>query len=174
MAGPEYHSAGEILAPWLKQMNERRELMKQKGEDGGTMPEMGGGKGGVPIPEENLTRVVGRLVKQPLSRVVTGGTKMATFMLKVPRTYHTADRKAKEDAYVPVLAWRSIAERAETLGKDSAVSVEGYLRTWANPEGKGFRWQVVAEGLEVLEHRKPVKDEGRGAAQEKEAAGAAA
>lgn len=143
--------------------------MKKTGEKGGTLPGMGSG---VPIPEENLTRVVGRLVKQPLVRLVTGGTKMATFMLKVPRTYHTADRKATEDAYVPILAWRSIAERAESLGKDSAVSVDGYLRTWANPDGKGFRWQVVAEGFEVLDLRKPVKDEGRGA--DKEGVGATA
>lgn len=163
MADLECRSAGEILGPWLKQMDQRRELMEQEGQMGGALPAMGNG---MPIPEENMTRVVGRLVKQPLVRVVSGGTKMASFMLKVPRSYHTADRKATEDAYVPILAWRSHAERAESLGQGSAVSIEGYLRTWANPEGKGFRWQVVAETFEVLEHRKPVKDTGRGAAKE--------
>jgi len=163
MADLEFRSAGEILAPWLKKLDERRQRMEKEGQDGGTLPGMGSG---VPIPEENMTRVVGRLVKQPLVREVPGGTKMASFMLKVPRTYHTADRKATDDAYVPIVAWRSIAERAESLGQGSAVGVEGYLRTWANPDGKGFRWQVVAETFEVLEHRKPVKDAGRGAAKE--------
>lgn len=129
--------------------------MEKEGQTGATLPGMGSG---MPIPQENMTRVVGRLVRRPLVRVVSGGTKMASFMLKVPRTYHTADRKAQEDAYVPVVAWRALAEQAESLGQDSAVSVEGYLRTWANSEGKGYRWQVVAETFEVLEHRKPLKD----------------
>ena len=163
MTGQGYHSAGEILGPWLKQLDQRRERMEQEGQSGGTLPGMGSG---VPIPEENMTRVVGRLVKQPLTRVVSGGAKMASFMLKVPRTYHTAERKATEDAYVPIQAWRAIAERAESLGQGSAVAVEGYLRTWANADGKGFRWQVVAETFEVLEHRQPVKDAGRGTAKE--------
>lgn len=147
--------------------------MKKKGTEGGTLPQMPGGD--APIPEENMTRVMGRLVKQPLAREVTGGHKMATFMLKVPRTYHNGEREVTENAYVPVVAWRAIAEQAAPLGKDSAVMVAGYLRTWANPEGKGFRWQVVAEEFEVLDRREPVKDGGRAAAEaEQEAAAAAA
>ena len=173
MGDREYHSAGEILGPWLGQIKEKEELMKKKGAEGGTLPEMGGGA--PPIPEENVSRVMGRLVKQPLTREVTGGHKMATFMLKVPRSYHNGEREVTENAYVPVVAWRAIAEQAEPLGKDSAVAVEGYLRTWANPEGKGFRWQLVAEGFEVLERREPVKDAGRAAAEaEQEEAAAAA
>lgn len=170
MPQAQYQSAGEILAPWMELMRLKEASMKKKDGAVTPLPQMPGG--GVLVPQENFVRVTGRLVKQPMSREVTGGTKMATFMLKVPRTYHTAERKAEEYAFVPVVAWRSIAERAAKLGKDSAVSVEGYLQTWARPEGKGFRWQVVAEGFEVLDARDPLRDAGREAPQE-EAVGAA-
>lgn len=127
-------------------------------ESGGMMPGMPGGA--VPVPEENMVRVTGRLVKQPLSRETTGGHKRATFMVKVPRSYHNGDRKVTESAFVPVVAWRAIAEQAAPLGKDSAVAIMGHLRTWANAEGKGFRWEVVAETFEVLERREPATDPG--------------
>jgi single-stranded DNA-binding protein len=154
----------------MKLMRLKEESMKKKDGAAAPLPQMPGG--GVPVPQENFVRVTGRLVKQAMAREVTGGTKMATFMLKVPRTYHTADRKAEENAFVPVVAWRSIAERAAQLGKDSAVSVEGYLQTWARPEGKGFRWQVVAEGFEVLDAQAPMRDAGRQAPKEEAVAAA--
>ena len=52
MAGLAYRSAGEILAPWMKKLDERREHMDKEGTDGGEVPSMQ--EGGAPIGEEAL------------------------------------------------------------------------------------------------------------------------
>ena len=166
MSGHEYQSAGNILAPWMKKLNERREHMEKEGQDEGTLPRMEG----VPIPEENTARIVGRLTRKPLTVEVTGGHKKAILTLAVTRTYHSEGRAKQQKAFVPVVAWRALAEQVEPLGKDSAVLVEGHLRTWSDPKGKNFRWEVEAVMLEVLERREPVKDMGRDAGKEKEGA----
>jgi len=166
MSGHEYQSAGNILAPWMKKLNERRQRMEKEGQDGGTLP----GMEGVPIREENTVRIMGRLTRSPFMTEVAGGHKKALFTLAVPRTYHSEGRAKQQKAFVPVVAWRALAEQVEPLGKDGAVLIEGHLRTWSDPKGKNFRWEVEAVMLEVLERREPVKDMGRNAGKEKEAA----
>ncbi|UPT74994.1 MAG: single-stranded DNA-binding protein [Elusimicrobiota bacterium] len=158
MAGYEYQSAGQILAPWMKKMNEGRQRMENEGQAGGTLPGMEGG--GAPIGEENSTRVIGRLTRKPLTVEVTGGHKKAIFTLAVTRSYRDGENRPKQQkAFVPVVAWRALAAQVETLGKDSAVLIEGHLRTWSDPKGKNFRWEVEAEVLEVLERRESPSDE---------------
>jgi len=165
----EYRSAGEILSPWMKELNERRQRMDNEGQEGGTLPGMEGG--GAPIPEENTVRVMGRLTRSPFMTEVTGGHKKAWFTLAVTRTYRNGENQKKtEKAYVPITAWRAIADQAAPLGKDSAVLVEGRLKTWADKEGKRFHWEVEAVMFEVLERREPVKDVGRGASKKAAAA----
>lgn len=150
MAGLEYRSAGTILAPWMKKLDERRERMDKEGKDGETLPSMQGG--GAPIGEENTTRLIGRLTRKPLMVEVTGGHKKAVFTLTVTRSYRDKENRViRQKAFVPVVAWRGLAAQVESLGKESAVLVEGYLRTWSDPQGKNFRWEVAAEVLEVLE-----------------------
>lgn len=135
--------------------------MDNEGTDGGTLPGMQGG-GGAPIGEENTTRMIGRLTRKPFVTEVTGGHKKALFTLMVPRSYRDgAGKKHRNVAFVPVTAWRALAAQVEPLGKDSAILVEGHLRSWSDPKGKNFRLEVEAEVLEVLERREPMKDEGR-------------
>jgi len=91
---------------------------------------------------------------------VTGGHKKALFTLAVPRSYRDGEgKKHRNVAFVPVTAWRALAAQVEPLGKDSAVLVEGHLRSWSDPKGKSFRLEVEAEVLEVLERHEPAKDE---------------
>ena len=143
--------------------------MKKKGETGGALPTMEGG--GAPIGEENSVRLIGRLARKPLTVEVTGGHKKAIFTLAVTRSYRDGENRPKQQkAFVPVVAWRALAEQVEPLGKDSAMLVEGHLRTWSDAQGKKFRWEVEAEVLEVLERREPAKDEGRAPRQEAETA----
>lgn len=107
------------------------------------------------LPEVNEVVVVGRLVNAPKTRLVTGDKKLARFMLAVPRTFRNgAGQPSKDTAYVPVVAWRAIAEQAESLGKGDGVRVEGRLRTWQSPEGQKYRWEVEASLFEVL-HKRP-------------------
>jgi len=140
--------------------------MENEGQDGGTLPGMGGGDD-APIGEENTTRIIGRLTRKPFVTEVTGGHKKALFTLMVPRTYRDGEgQKRRHNSFVPVTAWRALAAQVEPLGKDSAVLVEGHLRSWSDPKGKSFRLEVEAEVLEVLERRAPAKDEGRKASPE--------
>lgn len=132
--------------------------MTTEGQDGGTLPEMAGG--GAPIGEENTTRLIGRLTRKPLMVEVTGGHKKAIFTLAVTRSYRDGENRInRQKAFVPVVAWRALAAQVETLGKDSALLVEGHLRTWSDPKGKSFRWEVAAEVLEVLERIESPSDE---------------
>ena len=134
--------------------------MEKEGSDGAALPPMGGG--GAPIPEENQTRMIGRLTRKPFVTEVTGGHKKALFTLMVPRSYKDGEGKThRHNSFVPVTAWRALAAQVEPLGKDSAILVEGHLRSWSDPKGKSFRLEVEAELLEVLERREPAKDEGR-------------
>jgi hypothetical protein len=150
-----WQSAGEILTPWMKQLNERRERMEKEGQEGGTLPGMAGG--GVPLEEENTTRVIGRLTRNPLMVEVTGGRKKAVFTLDVPRTYQSKGQAHQGKSFVPVAAWHALAAQVEPLGKDSAVLVTGYLRTWADPKDKSPRWELEAQELQVLERRAPMQ-----------------
>lgn len=140
--------------------------MENEGQGGGTLPGMGDG-GGAPIGEENTTRMIGRLTRKPFVTEVTGGHKKALFTLMVPRSYRDGEgKKHRNVAFVPVTAWRALATQVEPLGKDSAILVEGHLRSWSDPKGKNFRLEVEAEVLEVLERHAPMKDEGRRASPE--------
>ena len=62
--------------------------MEKEGTDGAALPPMGGG--GAPIPEENQTRMIGRLTRKPFVTEVTGGHKKALFTLMVPRSFSTS------------------------------------------------------------------------------------
>lgn len=132
--------------------------MEKEGQTGGTLPGMEGG--GAPIGEENSVRLIGRLTRKPLMVEVTGTHKKAIFTLAVTRSYRDGEnRSIKQKAFVPVVAWRALAAQVERLGKDSAMLVEGHLRTWSDPKGKNFRWEVAAEVLEVLERRESPSDD---------------
>ncbi len=161
MGAPQFASAGEILSPWIKMMQQRRERMDKEGTEAATLPGMGGEGDGPPMPEENEVRIVGKLVNMPKVKAVSGGHKMAVFTLAVSRTFRDGEgRKGQETAFVPVVAWRALAEQVEPLGKGSVMLVEGRLRTWTS-QGKDYRWNVEAILLEVLDRRAPAKDDGR-------------
>jgi single-stranded DNA-binding protein len=125
---------------------------------GKALPKMKGGD--APLPQDNYVQLTGRLIKQPFMRATKSGEKMASFMLKVTRVYYKANERHEDNAYVPVVTFRAAAAQVEGLGKDSVVSVSGYLHTWSQDGGKAYRWQVTADTLEVLEHREPVRDSG--------------
>lgn len=106
------------------------------------------------LPEINEVVIVGRLLNAPKMRTITGERKMARFMLAAPRSFRNAKgENSKETAFIPVVAWRAIAEQAEKLGKGDGVRIEGRLRTWQSTEGQKYRWEVEASLFEVLHRR---------------------
>lgn len=118
------------------------------------------------LPEINEVVVVGRLLNAPKMKAIAGDRKMARFMLAVTRSFrNNRGENSKETAFVPVVAWRAVAEQAEKLGKGDGVRVEGRLRTWQSTEGQKYRWEVEATLFEVLHRR------GEPSAQQQELAG---
>ena len=107
-------------------------------------------------PEENEARVVGRLVNTPKVTEVQGPggpVKLARFTLAVNRSYRdSAGRPCRETSFIPVVAWRSLAETAGEMGKGSALRIGGRIKTW-EVEGKKYRWEIQANTLEALDAR---------------------
>ena len=173
MGGREYVTAGEVVGPWLQKMEQGRMSMEQEGAEAAVLPGMEGG--GAPIPEENTSRVMGRLTRRAFVTEVAGGHKKALFTLLVPRSYRDGEgRIRKRNSLVAVTAWRAQAAQVEPLGKGSAVLVEGYLESWSDEEGRKFRLDVVAEQLKVLDRRDLSTEMGPAPARAKEESAPAA
>lgn len=148
---------GTLVAEWKRRMENRmRRLAMKKGKEGAAQPPDEGRLSA--LPEINEVVVVGRLLNAPKTRLVNGEHKMARFMLAVDRSYHNgAGKRVHSTAYVPVVAWRAVAQAAEALGKGDAVRTEGRLHTWQSTEGQKYRWEVEADLLEVLRQRQGAK-----------------
>ena len=141
---------GALVAEWKRRMENRmRRMAMEQGKQGAAQPPDEDQQAA--LPEVNDVVIVGRLLNAPKTRLVNGEHKMARFMLAVTRTYHNgAGQRVRNTAYVPVVAWRAVAEQAEPLGKGDAVRAEGRLRTWQSTEGQKYRWEVEVDLLEVL------------------------
>jgi len=102
---------------------------------------------------ENRVTLAGRLTKDPL--ISGDDVKRAFFRLAVERRYKKGEDRKKDTSYIPVVAWRSVAEKVAKLGKGSAVRIEGTLRaSMIEQEGKKEKrevWEVSAFKLEVLD-----------------------
>ncbi len=109
-----------------------------------------------PLPEENEARVVGRIVNAPKLKEGTTGKgdpyKMARLTLAVNRR----SGRDREADFVPVVLWDALADAVAKAGKGTALRVSGRIKTY-EVEGKGYRWELKAETLEVLELRKPAR-----------------
>jgi single-strand DNA-binding protein len=124
------------------------------------------------LPQENEARVVGRLVNAPKIKEGAGAHgdyKMARFVLAVNHGYKDASGQwVRETDFVPVVAWRALAEAVAKAGKGSALRVIGRIKTW-QVEGKNYRWELKADTLEVLD-RRPIGPPATGSEKEKEMA----
>jgi len=102
------------------------------------------------VPELNEASLIGRLVGDPRLTQTEGGHKRASFMLAVPYTFtNGAGEKVKKKNYVPVVAWRAIAQQCEGVRKGDAVQVDGRIMTWSKDEK--FHWEVEATMFQVLD-----------------------
>lgn len=102
------------------------------------------------IPELNEASLIGRLVGDPRVMQTDAGYKRASFMLAVPYTFTNGKgEKVKKKNYVPVVAWRAIAEQCESVRKGDAVQVDGRIMTWSKDEK--FHWEVEATMFQLLD-----------------------
>ena len=97
----------------------------------------------------NKVVLIGRLTKDPETRITTGDISITTFTLAVSRTF------AKDEAdFIRVVTWRKTAELcAQYLTKGRQVAVEGRIqvRSYDDKTGKTV-WvtEVIADTVEFL------------------------
>ncbi len=122
------------------------------------------GRPGKPaVPEENEARVVGRIVNP--AKLKEGTTakgspyKMARFTLAANRTFKdSSGSRGRETDFIPVVVWGALAEAVVKAGKGSALRVEGRIKTY-QVEGKGYRWELKCDTLQVLDLRPAARPE---------------
>jgi len=104
----------------------------------------------------NDVKLVGRLTRDPDLRFTPKGQAVCHFRLAVGRRFKdkATNEWREEAAFVPIVAWREMAERCgERLKKGSPIYVEGRLRSreWETKEGtKRFDLEVEAWRIQFL------------------------
>jgi single-strand DNA-binding protein len=113
------------------------------------------------MPALNRVQLIGRLGKDPETRVTPNGKKVANFSLAVGERWKTAGGEAKENTeWFNIEAWGRLGEICqEYLHKGSLAYIEGRLRT-NRVEDKGetkYYTKVVALSMQMLD-RKPAEE----------------
>lgn len=101
----------------------------------------------------NKVFLIGRLTRDPESRVTTSGITLTRFSLAVNRNYGKNQKENSTD-YITIVTWRRLAEVAsQYLKKGKLVAIEGELRIDSyEKNGQSREWiEVVADNFQMLE-----------------------
>ena len=105
----------------------------------------------------NKALLIGRLTKDPDVRYTQSGVAVASFTLAVDRRYAKKDSDQPTADFIPVVAWRKLAEIVgNNLAKGRKVSVEGAIqvRTYDAQDGsKRYVTEIIANEVEFLDSR---------------------
>lgn len=105
----------------------------------------------------NKVILIGRLTKDPETRVLTSGSTVSTFNLAVERTFKSRDGE-KEVDFIPIVTWGKTAELcSEYLQKGSLAGIAGRIQTRsyeAKDGTKRYVTEVVAEEISFLTPKK--------------------
>jgi len=109
------------------------------------------------MPALNRVQLIGRLGKDPESKLTPTGKRVAHFSIAVSNRWKSRDGETKESTeWINVEAWGRLAEVCqEYLKKGSLVYVEGRLKT-DKYEDKGdtkYFTKVVAQMAQFLDSR---------------------
>ena len=101
----------------------------------------------------NKVVLIGRLTRDPETRVLSSGSSVSTFTLAVDRTFKSRDGERGTD-FIPILAWGQTAELCgQYLSKGRQTAVAGRIQTRsydANDGSKRYVTEVVAEEVTFL------------------------
>ena len=101
----------------------------------------------------NKVVLIGRLTRDPETRVLTSGSSVSTFTLAVDRTFKSRDGERGTD-FIPIVAWGKTAELCgQYLSKGRQTAVAGRIQTRnydANDGTKRYVTEVVAEEVTFL------------------------
>lgn len=106
----------------------------------------------------NRIVLVGRLTKNPDTKVIEENGKVYTrFILAVDRTYKNADGERDAD-FIPVVLWGKRAEIiSEYMSKGRMISISGRLQTRSYEDKDGTRKyiaEVLADEFQFIDSRK--------------------
>ena len=112
----------------------------------------------------NHVSLIGRLTKDPDIRYTQSGVAVASFTLAVDRRYAKKDSGQPTADFIPVVAWRKLAEIVgNNLTKGRRVSVEGAIqvRTYDAQDGsKRYVTEIIANEVEFLDSRQQSDNSG--------------
>ena len=100
----------------------------------------------------NKAVLIGRLVKDPESRVTSSGISLARFTIAIDRIGGNVENKVTD--FINIVAWRRLAEIAtQFLKKGKLIAVEGALRIdHYEKDGQNREWdEVVADNFQMLD-----------------------
>lgn len=129
----------------------------------------------------NKAIVIGNLTRDPESRALPSGVKVASFAVATNRVWKDKTGQRQEDTqYHNVVVFGTQAENvSQYLRKGSSVLVEGRMQTrsWDGQDGKKqYRTEIVADRVQFGPRPPaggaPVRESGPGAAAPAAAAGA--
>jgi len=114
------------------------------------------------MPSLNKVQLIGRLGRNPETRLTSTGKKVTTFSVAVGRRWRSAEGEVKEATdWFNVEAWGRLGEICqEYLGKGRLVYIEGSLQTDVVGEGDDRKYftKVFARQMQILD-RKPEEEE---------------
>lgn len=103
----------------------------------------------------NKAFLIGRLVRDPETRVTVSGIAVTRFTIAVDRS-RSRDGQDKLTDFIRVVTWRRLAEIAEQfLAKGRLVCVEGRLQidSYEKDGEKRYSAEVVADNFQMLERK---------------------
>ncbi len=96
----------------------------------------------------NRITLIGTVSNEPDARVTNSGDPMLRFTVATERP--AADGMPVSVDYIPVIAWRQLAERKELVQKGALVLVEGRISTRSFEDTEGRRkWTTEVEAREI-------------------------
>ena len=102
----------------------------------------------------NKVILIGRLTKDPETRVLASGSSVSTFTLAVDRTFKSRDGERGTD-FIPIVAWGKTAELCgQYLSKGRQTAVAGRMQTRSyddNDGSKRYVTEVIANEIYFLE-----------------------
>lgn len=102
----------------------------------------------------NKAILIGRLTKDPDSRVTQNGTAVCTFTLAVDRRFKDSSGEKQTD-FIQIVAWRKTAELcSKYLHKGSLAGICGEIQTRsyeAKDGGKRYVTEVVSDEVQFLD-----------------------
>ena len=104
----------------------------------------------------NKVILIGRLTRNPETRVTQSGKSVTTFTLAVDRKSAKDGNGPKVD-FIPIVAWEKLAElTGNNLSKGRRISIEGNMqvRSYEGQDGiKRYVTEVVAREVEFLDSK---------------------